>query len=318
MPDAERVEATIIDEALARATGLDALVADMTARAAALAASYVPHEIVGADDYRQSKRARSSARKDIAQLRADYDAAMRPIKELVADADARVRAAMGPLDEVDAGYRGSIGAWEDRLRSERLAELQATYDDYAPDLVPLVPLERLVERYGSEPGSKWLLQGTNVEKTKRMLCEAIDMVAQGERTVEWAVGEDGLEEAKADFFATLDAAGAIEAAKARQARRDEVRRLEEARSERGTSVMTPEEAAQAWQETTPDQPVPREILRHVAEGVAQPEGGEVPPYVMATYGQLADKNAFVTFCEGRALKPKTIPTHGDRWVLRRK
>ena len=318
MPDAEVVEATILDEALVSTTGLDALVADMTARASALAESYVPHEIVGADDYRQSKRARSSARKDIAKLRADYDAAMRPIKELLADADARVRAAMGPLDEVDAGYKSSIDAWEDGLRSERLAELQATYDDYAPDLVPLVPLDRLVDRYGNEKGSKWLLQGTNVEKAKRMLCEAVDLVAQGERTVEWAVGEDGLDEAKADFFATLDAAGAIEAAKARQARREEVRRLEEAREERGSSVMTPEEFAQAWSDTAPDMPVPREIMRHVAEGVARPEAGEVPPYVMATYGQLADKNAFVTFCEGRALKPKTLPTNGDRWVLRRK
>lgn len=279
---------------VAEITGLDVMVASLERRATEAASAYVPHDIVGGQDHKASKRARADARKDKQRLRAEYDDVVRPLRAALADADDRVAAALSPFDEVVRGYDSSIGAWEDLLRAERVTALEDTYRDYAPDLMALVPLGRLVGRYGSEPGSKWLLQGTNVEKARRLLCEAIDDVAAGEKTVAEAVDPSDLEEAKADYFASLDAGLAIAASQGRMAQRERVRALEDARRERN------------------------EVAESFAEAVGQPERGEVPPYIMCCYGSRADADAFAVWCEGRGIRATVRPTGGSIFRIVRK
>lgn len=134
---------------VAQITGLDAMVASLEGRATEAASRYRPHEIVGGQDHKASKRARADARKDRQRLRAEYDDVVRPLRDALADADGRVADALSPFDEVVRGYDASIGAWEDLLRTERVTALEEAYRDYAPDLMALVPLGRLVGRYGS-------------------------------------------------------------------------------------------------------------------------------------------------------------------------
>lgn len=226
---AEYEQATIIESDIAPVAGLDRMVATITEQAMELAKQYRPHEITDSDDYKQSKKARASARKDIVALKGDYSASMKVIRDAVSDADKRIKAALAPLDAIDAEYKRELAAADERWAAERLASLQELYDEYAPYLVPLVPIGAIIERYGTEKGAGWMMRSTNIERAKHALCDAIDRIADGEKIVEANVGAEDLEAAKTDYFSSLDHSAAIEHAKARAAQREQVRMLEEER-----------------------------------------------------------------------------------------
>ncbi len=228
---AEVVDAAVITDELAPLTGLDQMVAAITEQAIALAEQYRPHAIVDEQDYRDSKKARAQARKDIKALRADYAERMGIIRDAVKDADARVKVALAPLDAIDSSYKREITAHETAWMEARIAELQAEYESYAPALVPLVPMARLIEVYGQQDGQKWLNRGTNIQLAKTLLRVAVDNIADGEQRVTDSVEPDDLEGAKADYFTSLDADSAIESARKRAERRADVRRLEQERRE---------------------------------------------------------------------------------------
>ena len=228
---AEVVDATVITDELAPLTGLDQMVATITEQAIALAEQYRPHAIVDEQDYKDSKKARAQARKDIKALRADYAERMGIIRDAVKDADARVKVALAPLDAIDSSYKPEITAHETAWMEARIAELQAEYESYAPALVPLVPMARLIEVYGQQDGQKWLNRGTNIQLAKTLLRVAVDNIADGEQRVTDSVEPDDLEGAKADYFTSLDADSAIESARKRAERRADVRRLEQERRE---------------------------------------------------------------------------------------
>ena len=225
----ETVEATVMDTELATLSGLDVMVADITARAQATAAQYSPHAIENEQDFKDSKKARSEARKAITAIRADYKERMQVIRDAVAEADARVREALGPLDAIDEGYKLAITAYDNAWTAARVCELQDEYEGYAPALVDLVPFARLNERFGQETGSKWLLRSTNIEVARALLRKACDTVAEWEQRVTASVEAQDLEGAKADLFRTLDPDAAIRAAHERAAGRQRVRELEEQR-----------------------------------------------------------------------------------------
>lgn len=238
----EEVEATPITTELAELSGLDSLVAGIAEQAAKLAAQYQPHEIQSEQDFKDSKKARAEARKDIAALRADYGERMKVIRDAVSEADARVKAALAPLAGIDASYQREITAYDNAWTSNRLETLQAEYEAYAPALVPLVPLAALNERYGQEAGAKWLLRGTNVEVAKRLLRAACDEIAGWEQALEAYADPEDLEAAKAVLFSELDPAAAKADADRRAEKRRRVRELEEQR--RAAELEARERAAQ--------------------------------------------------------------------------
>lgn len=244
---AEYGQATIIDSDIAPVAGLDRMVATITEQAMELAKQYRPHEITDGEDYKQSKKARASARKDIVALKGDYSASMKVIRDAVSDADKRIKAALAPLDAIDAEYKRELAAADERWAAERLATLQELYDEYAPYLVPLVPIGAIIERYGTEKGAGWMMRSTNIERAKHALCDAIDRIADGEKIVEANVGAEDLEAAKTDYFSSLDHSAAIEHARARAAQREQVRMLEEERraNEQAAKAVQVEEPAPA-------------------------------------------------------------------------
>lgn len=255
----EHVEATVIEEGLAPISGLDAMVASISERAAELATEYKPHEIADEQDYKDSKKARSTARKAIEALRADYSERMRVIRDAVKDADARIKAALEPLNTVDASYKEAIDSYEHEWLGQRISELVECYETYAPALVPLVPFERIYERYGKEKGSNWLQRSVNVVRAEQLLYDAIDRIADGEKLVEAGVDAEDVEAAKADYFSSLDHHDAIAKAQARAAQRAEVRRLEEERraSEEEAARIAAEEAERKRLEEQAAQPAPQ-------------------------------------------------------------
>lgn len=233
MSDIQQVEATTIDAELGTLSRAEHWLADARGRVAALAAQYpAPAEIADERGYKDAKSNRASARKDAKQLDDERKAMTREMDDALKRFRSEVKDVLVPLTELDAAYKQALDEYEERWAQERLEELRATYEEYAPDLMPLVPMERLLALRGSERGKAWLARGTNIMAAKAALTAAIDQVASDEQTLAGSVDPEDLEAAKADLFTTLDLGAALRTARARAEQRERVRRLEEERRRR--------------------------------------------------------------------------------------
>lgn len=356
MSETQQVEATTIETAISPLSKAEAWLAQATERVAALAEQYkVPEHIADEKSYKDAKASRASARKDAKELDDERKRMTREMDDALKKFRTDVKGVLEPLTDIDLAYKAALDDYEERWGQQRRQDLQDAYDEYAPDLVPLVPLDRIVARYGSERGKGWLNRSTNVEAAKAGLRGAIDSIALGERTVEGAVDPEDAEGAKADYFASLDMGAAIQAAQARAEQRERVRRLEEERRRREEEQrrieqeaaerrererqerLERERAAQARPapvqgpmpyEAQPmpyepprileQPPAPSPLIAHVAETMGQPEAGTVPPFVMCAYGSRADADAFKVWCEQRGIKATIKPTGGSVYRIVRK
>lgn len=345
--EALQVEATTIDAELGILSRSEMWLADARGRVAALAAQYpAPAEIETERDYKDAKANRAAARKDAKELDDERKRMTRDMDDALKRFRADVKDVLTPLTELDAAYKEALDAYEERWAKARLVELSEEYEAYAPDLMPLVPMERLLALRGSERGKAWLARGTTLAAAKAAMLAAIDQVAADEQTLADSVDPEDLEAAKADLFTTLDLGSALRTARARADQRERVRRLEEERRRREEEQrrieaemaerraqqererQEREEAARraAEQEPAPaPAPVPYEppaiierpappapdpMLAHISESMGQPAPGQVPPYLMCCYGTAADAEAFKAFCALRGMKPTVRPTGG--------
>lgn len=303
MSEPIEVEATPIEEpGLSTLARSERWLADARDRVGELAAQYrVPDEITTDRAYKDAKESRASVRKDAATLDAERKAMTREMDDALKRFRSEVKGILEPLTDLDEAYKAAIGAYEELWADQRRLELLEAYEEYAPDLMPLVPLDRLIEKWGSESGRAWLNRSTNVVAAQDALRAAIDRVAADEQALQGAVDPEDLEAAKAELFHTLDLGAAMRAAQARAAQRERVRELEAKREER----RDPE-------------PAPSPVLEHMAEAAGQPDPGEVPPFIMCCYGSRADADAFRRWCETRGIRATVRPTGGSAFTIGRK
>lgn len=249
------VEAEVIEEEIAPISGLDILIAEIEDRAGKLSAEYLPHDIADEADYGQSKRERTAARKDIASLKARYTDVIGDLKDAIKDADARMKMALAPLDYIDKGYASKIRSYEQAWETDRILALNEEYEGAAPDLMPLVPLDRIIEVYGKgRTGKKWLLRGTKYPEVVDGLMTALQDIANAEAAIDAAVEESYREHAKARFFETLDIQRTLTEEAEAKAQRDRVRQLEAERQERVAEPIEEPEPATEVPESVPEAP----------------------------------------------------------------
>lgn len=336
-------EARVLTEDVEQLGTVDAWLAERREQVAGIAAEYQPREITSRDEYRQSKRERTAARKAIKAVEDERRQKLGAIKDAVRGIEAEVRDLLEPLRGIDDGYREAIEAYERARHQAVLAEADAHYRELAPDLADMVPLSRLEEAYGIE--DKW----SSASMTGPRLCQLVDgyvdAIAADERTIEQLeLPEEETRALKADFFSTLDLSAALRRANERKAKREEVERLEAERAERrrqedamaaGTasapaptpapaprrdagdqeaeaptldtrSVMSADEYARAQAETSGAKP-------------AEPERPEADGE-WAFCGRCSKHQAqeLVDLCIRSGISQvKAFPTHGARYVLRR-
>ena len=368
MAEVQEVMAEPIEQAIEPMSGLDQLVAGITAEAERLATEYQPREITSEDDFKQSKRERAGARKDIAALRQRYNDAMRAIKDAVAEADARTKAALAPLDAVDAGYKREVDAYEERWKLERRAMLAEEYGDFAPDLVPLVPFDRLMARYGTEKGKQWDARSLSDQQALAAMQQAVERIAADEQTIDGSpYDESDKAQLKADYFTTLDLSGALRRTQEAKEQRERVAQLERERAEReAAAAEAARRAAEVIERVDPGaraisvggmviiadrpeaEPEPKpidthsqmtheeyvaecervgsplsrrgqhsQLLHETANVMGSPGPGErVPDYVFAGYGNAAQANEFVAWCDRAGVRRRVKqPTNGKNYKL---
>ena len=136
--EVQDVEAEVIDvpEVI---SGADRWLAVQREKVAEIAGEYVPHEITTGDDYRESKRARSQARKEIKAVEDARREQVGAIKDAVRDFEASVRDLLVPLKDVDSGYKEALDGWESMVIESRTDSVQEWYEDTQGDVATLVP-----------------------------------------------------------------------------------------------------------------------------------------------------------------------------------
>ena len=227
------VQPELIEDELSPLTRADAWLAEVSERVARLCEQYRPPEEIGSrQQYTDAKKARASANGYLKGIGSERTEMLRSTKEAIKRFEAQAKDVASPLQDVVDRYDASIKPYEERWRAERSAELAEAYGEYAPDLVPLVPFERLLQAYGSEKGTGWLLMGTNIEAAKDMLAEAVRRVAKGEQRIERFVAEEDREVVKALYFSTLDIDAAMDRAEELADQRERVRAMEAERMAR--------------------------------------------------------------------------------------
>lgn len=254
MSGVEEVEATVIDvpEVMSDA---DRWLAGAREDVAALVAKYGTHEISSEADYRDIKSARTMLRKDIAQLEAQRKAKTKALDEALSRFRSEAARVMAPLAEREAGYKAQLDEWEAGARDRRTEYLRAAYEDYAPALVPLVPLETLVGRFAKQDG--WFLKKVTDEGAADLMRRRLDTVAS-----EWGsidnldMTDDERRRCKSSYTSTLDYGAAVRLIA------DERQRL---------AHVAEIEAAQAAPEPAPA-PEPQPDSAPMPERPTEPEG----------------------------------------------
>ena len=233
--EAQEVEAEVIDvpEVI---SGADRWLAVQRAKVAEIAGEYVPHEITTGDDYRDSKRARSQARKEIKAVEDARREQVGAIKDAVRDFESQVRDLLLPLKDVDAGYKEALDGWEGMVIESRTDSVQAWYEETQGDVATLVPFATLWKRYAD--AGKWGLFGTNEVAIQEGVAQAVTTV-QGELdTIRRAPYEDEDRKAlMAEYLRTLDLSAALRDAEDARQRRERMAAVERDRAEREIQVM---------------------------------------------------------------------------------
>lgn len=273
----QEVEAEVI-EPPAELTDADRWLAATRERVAELLPRYGTHDITCDADYKDIKQARAMLRKDIAEIDAERKARTRAVEDAVARFRNGCAAALAPLAEVERDYKAQLDEWERGWTERRMAMLRAVYEETAPLLAPVVPLERLCERFAKQ--DKWLLRGTGYVKARELLLKRVETVAK-----EWCsldsldMTDDERAMAKAEYTRTLDLGAAAQKVVDERERREQIAAIDAYNAPEQEPEPAPEprespaveaarrayEAARANPAPEPAPTAPEPMERHVFE-----------------------------------------------------
>lgn len=249
------VEATPIEQELTIPTRAEKWLAGVSKRVAERRAQYKPPKRIESEQQRKDcVNSRASVRKDAAEIDAERKAMLRDAEDALKQFKSSVKDVLTPLTDLDAEYKRLLDEYEEAWRTQRIIELSEEYEGIAPDLVELLPFERLMEHFGSESGKVWTNRTTNIMAAKQMLGEAIYVIADAERTIREQMegfGDDDVKSALTFYFDTLDLQKALSNVRHMREQRERLARLEAERAAREAAWAQAEPVA----EPVAEQPV---------------------------------------------------------------
>lgn len=257
--DVQEVAPEVID-APEVISGADRWLAEQRAKVAEIAKEYVPHEITSGDDYRDSKRARTQARKAIKAVEDARRQQVGAIKDAVRDFEAQVRDLLAPLSGVDSDYKAALAEWERLTIDSRTQEVAAWYAETQGDVAQLVPFETIWQRYAH--AEKWDLYGANLVQIEQDVAGIVESIEQDMQTLDSAPYTDEDKRAvKSEYLRTLDLSGALRSADEARKRRERMAEVERQRAER---IAQAERMAASVAETPESGPMAEDATKRPA------------------------------------------------------
>lgn len=278
--DVQEVTPEVID-APEVISGADRWLAEQRAKVAEIAKEYVPHEITSGDDYRDSKRARTQARKAIKAVEDARRQQVGAIKDAVRDFEAQVRDLLAPLSGVDADYKAALAEWERLTIDSRTQEVAAWYAETQGDVARLVPFDTVWQRYAHS--EKWDLYGANLVQIEQDIAGVVESIERDMQTLDSAPYADEDKAAvKSEYLRTLDLSGALRSADEARKRRERMAEVERQRAER---IAQAERMAASVAETPESAPIVADATKrpdvpHRAEKAAPVAAGGTVAYVV--------------------------------------
>lgn len=262
--DVQEVEAEVIDYDILKEGDYDKWLAGVTDKATQVVAINRLFDVTCVKEYKAAKECRREIRRVAEEITNERKERTRTLKDVLARIQSDTSEALGPLNEADAAFKERIDAFEDAQEAEKMGKLAAYYEEFAPDLVPLVPFERIAEVYGAP--DKWHTKAMTLPKCKQSLEKAVQRIANDERTID-NVGykPEEVKALKAEYFACLSLSQALRTVDAQIKQRERVAQLEESRAERmvPTQEQAPAQPAPTPEQPTPEQPTPEQPASRV-------------------------------------------------------
>lgn len=177
---------------------------DLEAYVSSICADYVGIDIADptAEQARWAKTSRTEVNRVAKAIAAErirvekaYMAPFQSFKDRCMDLEGRLKATSADLKKV-------VDAGEEKRRAQRRIDLQEAYEELAPLLVPVVPLDALMD-------PSWLNKSCSLPKATSELADKLSDVASGWDTIKETVEPDYLPLAERSFFSTLDVGAAL-------------------------------------------------------------------------------------------------------------
>lgn len=260
MAETIEVEAKPIDNELDTLTKAEQWLAGASERVAARCELYKPPAKIESEQERKNATAaRTQCRKDAAEIDNERKAILRTMEDALKKFKSEVKDVLSPLTDLDAEYKRLLDEYEESWRTQRQIELTEEYEGIAPDLVEMVPFERLMARFGNEKGKVWLNRSTNIQAAKEMLGVAIYNIADAENTIRSQVAEQDVQDTLVLYFQTLDLQQALSRARQLREQRENVARLEAERAARESQWNNPQPMVEPAPQPVVEAPVVTDV-----------------------------------------------------------
>lgn len=234
------VEPEIIEDELLPLSQADKWVSKTTGEVNKLVKLYGTIEVKDAQSYRDCKNARTNLRKDIANIEQERKNMTRMIEDVIANFKHQAQDVLEPLNSIEAQYKQAIDAWDEAQFKRRRLDLEAFYEEFAPALVPLVPFQRIYDKYATE--KKWHLKSTSTEKCRIDLEKIVTHIAEDEHTIsQLDMTEQERQDCRDKFFQTLDCHAAIQEVVAKRERMAALDDLDAMRAEQSQPIQQAQE-----------------------------------------------------------------------------
>lgn len=121
-----------------------------------------PKPIGDGDRLKEMRKWRTAVRAVKAPIEERRKASKKRYTDLIKQFDSTIGRITAPIDELDKRYKALIDDYEAQCRENVRAELEAHYEELAPNLVPVLPASAVIE-------DAWLKPSVGTEKAKRVL-----------------------------------------------------------------------------------------------------------------------------------------------------
>lgn len=121
-----------------------------------------PKPIGDGDRLKEMRKWRTAVRAVKAPIEERRKASKKRYTDLIKQFDSTIGRITAPIDELDKRYKALIDDYEAQCRENVRAELEAHYEELAPNLVPVLPSSAVID-------DAWLKPSVGTEKAKRVL-----------------------------------------------------------------------------------------------------------------------------------------------------
>lgn len=227
------------------------------------------------DDVKRFKTALSKQITEANDARKEFKREWKKPQDAV---EAAFKRAYEPIERLKAMYESEVRKREDAIRAGRFEVLSGFYEEFAPALVPVVPIERFIDPSKISVAKSW-----SSAKATNELAERVQGVAQQWEALK-ASNLEYAEEAEAVFFRTLS--------------------LQEALNHNAMRVEEAERIAQLKADVSPAEEeaeeVPTDAYREAQE--APQEAAEEPSeFVFAVMVTKTQKEALIAFMRANGI-----------------